>query len=71
MKYHPYSKLYLFASLWLVITALVAAGTDGDADVRLSILILTCIVFGMHFVFLCTAAHEITTNLGIRVFITK
>ena len=71
MKYHPYSKLYLFASLWLVITALVAAGRDGDANVRLSILILTSIVTGMHFVFLFTAAHEITSNLGIRVFVTK
>ena len=44
MKYHAYSKLYIFASLWLFITAIVAAAKDGDVDVRLSILILTCIV---------------------------
>ena len=71
MKYHPYSKLYLFTSLWLLITAIVAAAKDGDADVRLSILILTSIVAGMQWVFLFTVAHEITNILGIKVFITK
>lgn len=71
MKYHSFGKIYIFASLWLLITAIVAAAKDGDADVRLSILILTCIVAMLQWVFLFTVAHEITTILGISVFLTK
>lgn len=71
MKYHPYSKLYLFTCAWLLLTAIIAAARDGDADVRLSILILTCFIGLMQWVFLFTVAYEITSILGIAVFVTK
>ena len=43
-KYQPFSKLYLFATISLVVTGVVATVTDGDADVRLAVLIITIAV---------------------------
>lgn len=71
MKYHPWSKIYLFATLSLLATAITAVATDGEANVRLSILIITCITALLQWVFLIIVANEITNILKIKIFLTK
>mmetsp|Transcript_13834 Transcript_13834/g.16483 ORF Transcript_13834/g.16483 Transcript_13834/m.16483 type:complete len:81 (-) Transcript_13834:223-465(-) len=71
MKYHPFSKIYMFATVALLITATVAVVTDGDANVRLAILVITIASAVFQWAFLIVVAREITSILGISVFLTK
>lgn len=70
-KYQPFSKIYIFASISLLGTAVAAVVTDGEANVRLAILIITICVFIFQWLFLIKVAREITSILGISVFLTK
>ena len=70
MKYQPFSKIYIFVNLSLLIVAIVAAATDGEADVRLAITIITCMTAFFQWAFLIRVAHEITKTLDISVFLT-
>lgn len=71
MKYHPFSKIYLFVILALLSTAVAAAASDGQANVRLSILVITAVAAALQWLFLIIVAKEITSILGISVFLTK
>ena len=42
-KYHPFSKIYLFATISLIVTGALAAASDGEINVRLSILVITIV----------------------------
>lgn len=70
-KYQPFSKLYLFASISLIATGICAIVTDGEANVRLAVLIITIAVAVFQWTFLVIVAREITSILGISVFLTK
>jgi len=70
-KYHPFSKIYLLAIIALLGTAIAGAATDGEADVRLSMVIILIAVTVLQWLFLIVVAYEITTILKIRIFCTK
>jgi len=61
----------MFATVALLITATVAVVTDGDANVRLAILVITIASAVFQWAFLIVVAREITSILGISVFLTK
>jgi len=40
-KYQPFAKIYLFAAISLIVTGVLAVASDGEVNVRLSILVIT------------------------------
>lgn len=71
MKYQPFSKIYIFVVIALLVTAIRAAFIDGETDVRSSILVITIFTAVLQWLFLIVVAREITSILGISVFFTK
>ena len=70
MKYHPFSKIYIFVNTSLLFVAVAAAATNGEADTRTAILIITIMTSVFQWIFLVRVAIEITTILEISVFTT-
>ena len=69
-KYHPFSKIYVFASISLLTTVVCASVSNGEANVRLAILVITITTAVLQLVFLIIVTDEISKILDISVFLT-